>query len=102
MAGKSKRFKKNGYSLPKFLLDVGGKTVISRIIDCFSENDFFHFIISKSQNKNSKNINKILTKVCKYFKIHIIDDHDAGPVYSVMSIINEVPESHSLSIIVIF
>ena len=50
MAGKSERFKEKGYSLPKFLLDVGGKTVISRLIECFSEDDTFHFIISKSQN----------------------------------------------------
>lgn len=92
MAGKSKRFKEKGYNLPKFLLDVGGKSVISRVIDCFSENDTFHFIISKSQNKNFKNIYKTLTELCKNFKIHIIDDHDAGPVHSVMSIINEVPE----------
>ena len=57
MAGKSQRFRDAGYDLPKFLLNLGHKTVIEKVVECFSEDDTFHFIISRSQKKRFRNLN---------------------------------------------
>jgi len=92
MAGKSKRFNNKGYLLPKFLLNLGSKTVIQRIVECYSEQDTFHFIISTSQEKQINNIHERLLLTSKKITIHVINDHDYGPAYSVLSIINKIPD----------
>ena len=90
MAGRSQRFRDAGYDLPKFLLNLGQKTIIEKVVECFSEEDIFHFIISKSQKKRFKNLNATLKKASKNAMVHVIDDHDLGPVYSVLSILDKI------------
>ena len=70
----------------KFLLKIDeNKTILNKVVEMFNFNDNFHFIISKKQSNipKLKNIYQDLTK--KNF-IHIIDDHNKGPVYSVYKI----------------
>ncbi len=90
MAGKSKRFRDAGYELPKFLLNIGEKIIIEKVVECFSEEDVFHFIISQSQNKKYTNLNEILNNISKNVELHIIDDHELGPVYSILSILDKI------------
>ena len=47
LAGKSKRFKSEGYEKPKYLLKIGTKTILENIIEMFSDEDFFYFIFNK-------------------------------------------------------
>ena len=91
MAGKSQRFKDNGYKLPKFLLSLGPKIIIKSVIECFSEEDFFHLIITKSQNEKFKTLYETLLKLTKNVVIHIIEDHGQGPVYSALLIMDKIP-----------
>ena len=65
MAGKSQRFRDAGYELPKYLLNLGQKNVIQKVIECFSEDDVFHLVVSKSQTKKIKNLNTILLQLSK-------------------------------------
>ena len=68
LAGKSLRFKYQGYKKEKFLLLIDDKkTVLQKVIEMFDFNDDYHFIISKSQSKipNLKKYLKSLTK--KYY-----------------------------------
>ena len=52
-AGKSKRFKKQGIQTPKFLLSLDEKTIISKILDTYDDNDNFHIVITYSQLKKT-------------------------------------------------
>ncbi len=86
LAGKSIRFKSEGYKREKFLLKVDeNKTIINKVIEMFNFNDIFHFIISKKQSK-IPNLKKYLSGLTRKNIIHIIDDHDKGPVYSIYKI----------------
>ena len=37
MAGKSSRFFKQGYSIPKYLLNIENKTMIEKAIECLPQ-----------------------------------------------------------------
>ena len=47
MSGFGERFKKLGYSLPKPLIEVEGKPMIAHVIDLFSKEDDFIFIVNE-------------------------------------------------------
>ena len=52
LAGKSLRFKSQGYNKEKFLLNIGeNKTILNKVVEMFNFNDTFHFVVSKSQSK---------------------------------------------------
>ena len=84
LAGKSKRFFDGGYSQPKYLLPIGKSTVIEQVVNLFDDNDQYHLIISKKQIQAHPTIKKYLTKVKKKVSLYIIEDHDKGPVYSIL------------------
>ena len=83
MSGLSSRFSIAGYDIPKFMIEVDGKTVIQHIIDLYPQDSKFMFIIN---DEHAKDI-----KLCKYLNELDIDSliicsvpvHKKGPVYSV-------------------
>ena len=75
LAGKSLRFKSEGYKNEKFLLKIDdNKTIINKVIEMFNFNDIFHFIISKKQSKIPK-LKKYLSGLTIKNFIHIIDEN---------------------------
>lgn len=97
LAGKSLRFKSHGYKKEKFLLYIDDKSIIlEKVIEMFNFNDSFHFIISKSQSK-IPNLKKTISKLTKKNTIHIINDHNYGPAYSVLNI-KEINDSEPIII----
>jgi NDP-sugar pyrophosphorylase family protein len=85
LAGKSKRFYKEGYSKPKFLLPIGKSTIIEQVINLFEDNDKFHLIISKKQLNNESKIEKYLKNLKKNIYFYVIEDHNKGPVSSILA-----------------
>ena len=85
LAGKSKRFFDEGYHKFKFLLPIGKSTVIEQILNLFEDNDNFHLIISKKQLILNPLIKKYLHKLRKKIFLYVIEDHDQGPVYSILA-----------------
>tara|TARA_B100001123_G_C15343592_1_gene1036068 strand:+ start:6790 stop:8316 length:1527 start_codon:yes stop_codon:yes gene_type:complete len=86
LAGKSLRFKSQGYNKEKFLLNIGeNKTILNKVVEMFNFNDTFHFVVSKSQSK-IPNLKKYLVSLTKKNYIHIVEDHNKGPVFSVLKI----------------
>ena len=85
LAGKSKRFFGEGYLKPKFLLPIGKSTVIEQVLNLFEDNDNFHLIISKKQSNDHPIIKKYLNKLKKKIFLYVIEDHDQGPVYSIIT-----------------
>ena len=53
LAGKSSRFKSEGYKKPKFLLEIGRKTVLETIVEMFSDDDNFFFVFNKEHITNT-------------------------------------------------
>ena len=51
MAGAGSRFAKEGYELPKPLIDVNGKPMIQRVIDNLSINAQYVFVVQKEHYK---------------------------------------------------
>lgn len=81
MAGKSSRFYKAGYTLPKFMLPLNGKTVFAEAVCSFKkyfETDFFLFI-SRSNFRVQDFINKeCLSLGINNFEIINLDEDTRG------------------------
>ena len=88
LAGKSKRFKSEGYEKPKFLLKIGTKTILENIIEMFSDEDFFYFIFNKEDLSKYPEINNLIKSRILNFEILGIDPHNKGPAYSALQIKN--------------
>jgi NDP-sugar pyrophosphorylase family protein len=86
LAGKSKRFKSEGYKKPKFLLKIGGNTILESIIKIFSEEDNFYFVFTKEQLLEYPEINQLIKSKIKKFEIITIDSHEKGPAFSSLQI----------------
>ena len=56
MSGMSSRFSSAGYQLPKYLLEVDGKTVIQHIVELYPRESDFIFIVN---DKNAADTNVI-------------------------------------------
>jgi len=86
LAGQSKRFYKLGYKKPKFLLPIGGSTVISEIVKKFDDDDNFHFVLNENQINEDKNLIKYIKSLRKNTYINIVKAHNLGPVYSALQV----------------
>lgn len=53
MAGEGKRFKDAGYTLPKPLIDIGGKPMIVRALESLDIEGKYHFIVRNDQYLNN-------------------------------------------------
>lgn len=85
MAGKSNRFIKAGFRLPKFLLPLNDSSnVISEIMNNYDDNDNFHLVITDKQVKQHKNLKNYLRSLKKNIYLNIIPENNKGPAYSAM------------------
>lgn len=82
MSGMSSRFTAAGYKIPKYLIEVDGRTIIEHIIRLYPQDSEFIFIIN-DKHKNETNIVEVLDKLVKNKKIVTILSHKKGPVFSV-------------------
>ena len=54
MSGMSSRFTNAGYNVPKFMIEVDGKTVIEYIVDLYPIDSDFIFIINDEHAKDEQ------------------------------------------------
>lgn len=83
-SGKSKRFSKVGIKTPKFLLKIGNSTIISSILNTYSDNDNFHLVINEKQYNENPNLEKYIKSLKKNIYINIIKENNIGPCYSAL------------------
>lgn len=99
MSGISKRFIDAGYSIPKYLLPVGEKTIISHVVDMFPGKNEFTFICNEDhlarQDLDLKNYLRKLVPNCKVFSIK---PHKMGPVYALYKIIESIRDEEPVII----
>lgn len=86
LAGHSRRFYDAGFTIPKFLIELDGSVVLEHVLDMFSENDIFHFVINETQVSELPGILLYLQKIRPKTHVNIIKSHDLGPVHSVRQV----------------
>lgn len=82
LAGHSRRFVDAGYTLPKFLIELDGAPVLEHVLDMFSHDDTFHFVINENQDAEVPNLASYLRSVRKNSHVNTIEPHELGPVHS--------------------
>jgi len=92
LAGHSRRFVDAGYTKPKFLIELDGSPVIEHVLDMFSTDDRFHFVINKTQISGTPELVSYLKNIRKQTYINIIEPHELGPVYSAQQV-SSVPDN---------
>lgn len=96
MAGKSERFFKAEFNRPKFLLPLGHKMMIERVVETFDPGkDFFHFIVNREDHRVYR-LDNLLKKITARSKVYSIPRHDQGPLGSLLAIKNEIPPDREI------
>lgn len=84
MSGFGERFRKAGYEIPKPLILINNRPIISYVIDMFPGEKNFTFICNNEHLKNSSfMMEKTIKKYCPTAKIIGISSHKLGPVYAI-------------------
>lgn len=97
-SGLSKRFKKEGYSISKFLLPFYKRRVIDYLINIKNIEEII--IIYNESDFKDKNLKLEYQALCceKDIQIKIIKPHNLGPVYSLFQIISDIKQEKSYAI----
>jgi len=91
MSGMSSRFSAAGYTEPKYLIEVDGKTVIEHIVDLFPKDSEFIFIVNDIHSKTT-NIQEVLNDLVENKTILSIPSHKLGPVHTVSKIFDMIQD----------
>lgn len=87
MSGFGERFRRAGYSVPKPLIEVEGKTIIGHVIDMFPGETDFVFICNQDHLDEPKyNMESILKNLCPTGRVVGIAPHKLGPVHAVLQV----------------
>jgi dTDP-glucose pyrophosphorylase len=84
MSGTGQRFLKAGYTLPKPMIKVEGRTIISHVVDMFPGDNQFTFVCNNDHlNDPSLGMADELNSLAENVRIIGIDSHKKGPGYAV-------------------
>lgn len=94
MSGFGERFKRAGYTVPKPLIPVDGKPIISHVVDLYPGAEDFIFICNKEHLNNPDfEMEAILNEIAPNGKIIAIDPHKLGPVHAVLQAADAIDKS---------
>ena len=96
MSGMSSRFSAAGYNLPKYLIEVDGKTIIEHIIDLYPKDTEFVCILNRKNHDETNIASILLYKLQEGSSIRIIDPHKMGPVYSVLQSLEYIKDDEQV------
>jgi NDP-sugar pyrophosphorylase family protein len=87
MSGFGERFRVAGYKVPKPLIEVEGKSIISHVVDMFPGEEDFLFICNNDHLQNPEfQMREHLMKICPSGQVVGIDAHKLGPVHAVQQV----------------
>lgn len=87
MSGYGERFRRAGYKVPKPLIQVEGRPIISHVIDLFPGETNFTFICSLDHlNDSALELESTLRRLCPEAKVLGIPSHKLGPIHAVQQI----------------
>ena len=85
MSGFGERFRNAGYSVPKPLIEVDGKTIIQHVVEMFPGENDITFICNRDHLENDQyRMRQILRRIAPFSKIISIEPHKLGPVHAVL------------------
>ena len=85
MSGFGKRFQREGYTLPKPLINVRGKPMVSHVVDMFPGVEDIIFICNQNHlDEKSFYMREILHELCPGGRIVGIPEHNLGPVHALL------------------
>lgn len=87
MSGFGERFRRAGYAVPKPLIEIDGKTIITHVIDMFpGESDFIFICNQDHLNEPKYRMEAILKEHCPTGRIVGIPPHKLGPINAVRQV----------------
>lgn len=87
MSGFGERFRRVGYAVPKFLIEVEGKPIIAHVIDLFpGETDFLFICNEQHLADPGFAMRDTLARFCPSGKVVAIAPHQLGPVHAVLQV----------------
>ncbi len=98
MAGAGSRFRDAGYTLPKPLIDVDGRPMISRVIDNLGRNNDFVFVIQRHMWQTYQAEFEQATGTCKSARIELVDGLTRGAAETCVLACKNLDPSSSLMI----
>lgn len=94
MSGFGERFRRAGYEVPKPLIEIDGKTIISHVVDMFPGENNFIFIVNQEHLENPKfQMEAELRRIAPQGKIVPIPPHELGPINAVAQAMSEIDMS---------
>ena len=96
MSGMSRRFMDAGYTVPKYLLEIDGKTVIEHIIDLYPKDTEFVCILNRKHHDETDVAGLLLYKLPEGSSIRVIDPHKLGPVHSVLQALKDIDDEEQV------
>ena len=85
MSGFGERFRRRGYAVPKPMIPVEGRPIISHVVDMFPGETDFVFICNRDHlAERSFRMAETLRRIAPKCKIVAIDPHRLGPVHAVL------------------
>lgn len=91
MSGIGKRFIKNGYKDPKPLIKIENKHIIEHVVNIFPNVNNISFICNSLHLETTEMYN-ILKKINNNANIYKIPLHKKGPVFAILSIIDNIDD----------
>jgi len=92
MSGMSSRFAVAGYDIPKYLIEVDGKTVIEHIINLYPKDTEFVCILNRKHHDETHAPSLLLHLLPEGSSVHVIEPHKLGPVHSVLQVIKYIED----------
>lgn len=94
MSGQGVRYQKAGYKEPKPLIPVNGKTMLSRVLECFPQEWPTHFVMAEN-HKQTK-----LPDLCKDLRpraiVQYIPEHKEGPAKAIEAGLKNIPDNDAV------
>jgi dTDP-glucose pyrophosphorylase len=84
MAGIGSRFSKAGFTLPKPLIDVDGRTMIRAVVDSLNVQAKYIFIVLKEHVQNF-NIDKIVREIVPTCEVVVVEEVTEGAVATILT-----------------
>ena len=89
MSGFGERFRAKGYTKPKPLIEIEGRSIISYVVDMFPDEDNLFFICNEDHLSNSSyEMKDHLQSICPSGTVIGIPSHKLGPIHAVNQIKN--------------
>jgi len=93
MSGFGERFRRVGYAVPKPLIEVDGRPVITHVLDMFPGEREVLFICNREHlDEKSFRMGEILEKHCPTGQILAVEPHKLGPVHAVAQVFDLLDE----------